>query len=411
MFEIKLKKYAELLVKIGINLKLDQILVIRSPIECADFTRLVTEIAYGEGAKEVVVFWGDEKLDKIKYMMAPDKIFDDYPEWQKAFFVDYALQDAAFLSISASDPDALKAVDAERVMRAQKAKGNALKVYRERTMNNINTWCVASVPTIAWAQKIFPDVSEEVAVDKLWDAIFMAVRVDAEDPIEAWEVHKAALKKNTDYLNQMNFKALKYKNSIGTDLTIELPKNHIWFGGSDITKEGHEFIANMPTEEIFTAPKRNGVNGKVVSSKPFNLDGNLVDEFELVFKDGRIVDFSAKIGYEVLKKLINVDEGTHYLGEVALVPYDSPISNSNILFYNTLFDENASCHLALGKAYPVCIKGGDEMSSEALIENGINDSMMHEDFMIGTKDLDILGITQDDKEIPIFKEGNFVTAL
>lgn len=407
MFEIKLKKYAELLVKTGINLKLNQILVIRSPIECADFTRMVTEIAYKEGAREVVVFWGDEKLDKIKYMMAPNEIFDEYPEWQKTFFVDYALQDAAFLSISASDPEIMKAVDTERMMRAQKAKGNALITYRERTMNNINTWCIASVPTVAWARKIFPDVSEEVAVDKLWEAIFMAVRVNEEDPVVAWEHHKAALKKNTDYLNQMNFKALKYKNSIGTDLTIELPEHHIWFGGSDLTKEGHEFIANMPTEEIFTAPKRNGVNGRVVSSKPFNLDGNLIDEFELVFKDGRIVDFSAKVGYEILKNLITVDEGTHYLGEVALVPHDSPISNSNILFYNTLFDENASCHLAIGKAYPVCIKGGDKMSSETLIENGINDSMMHEDFMVGTKDLDIVGITQDDAEIPIFKEGNF----
>ncbi|MBF4694105.1 aminopeptidase [Fusibacter ferrireducens] len=407
MFENKLKKYAELLVKIGVNLKKNQILVIRSPIECADFTRMVTEIAYREGAREVVVSWGDEKLDKIKYTMAPDEIFDEFPEWQKCFYVDYAMQDAAFLTISASDPEIMKAVDTERLMRAQRVRGNALTTYRERTMNNINSWCVASVPTLAWAKKVFPNVSEHIAIENLWAAIFNAVRVDSEDPVAAWELHKSALKKNTDYLNRMNFKTLKYKNSMGTDLTIELPEHHIWFGGSDLTKEGHEFIANMPTEEIFTAPKRNGVHGKVVSSKPLNLDGNLIDEFELVFKEGRIVDFSAKVGYEALSNLINVDEGAHYLGEVALVSYDSPISNSNILFYNTLFDENASCHLAIGKAYPVCIKDGDEMSSEDLIKNGINDSLVHEDFMVGTSDLNIVGITQEGEEILIFKEGNF----
>lgn len=410
MFNIKLKKYAELLVKTGINLKKDQILVVRSPIECADFARLISEIAYEEGAREVVVQWNDEKFNKIRYMMAPEAIFDEYPDWQSAFFIDYANQDAAFLSISASDPEIMKEVDPNRMMKAQRASSKALQPYRERLMNNVNVWCVASVPTQAWAKKVFPNETPERAVDMLWDAIFEAVRVNEDEPVKAWDLHKAALKKNIDFLNDKNFKALKYKNSKGTDLTIELPDHHIWMGGSDFTKEGHEFIANMPTEEIFTAPKRNGVHGKVVSSMPFNLNGNIVDEFELIFEAGKIVDFSAKVGYETLKSLIETDEGSHYLGEVALVQYDSPISNTNILFYNTLFDENASCHLAIGKAYPVCIKDGENMTSDELIKNGINDSMTHEDFMVGTKDLDIVGITQNDEEVIIFKNGNFAIA-
>lgn len=407
MFEKRLRKYAELLVKTGINLKPNQLLVVRSPIECADFTRVVTEVAYANGAREVIVLWGDEKTNKIKYMMAPEEIFDEFPEWQKTFYVDYARNDAAFLSISASDPELMKEVDPTRMMRAQRASSTAIAEYRERLMNNVNVWCVASVPTVSWAEKVFSHETQDKAVEKLWDAILSAVRVDEEDPVAAWEVHKSALKKNMAALNQYDFKLLKYKNSIGTDLTIELPENHIWMGGSDFTKEGHEFIANMPTEEIFTAPKRDGVNGKVVSAMPFNLNGNIVDDFELIFKDGRIVDFNAKVGYDTLKNVIETDEGSHFLGEVALVPYDSPISNTNILFYNTLFDENASCHLAIGKAYPICVKGGEDMNSEALLKNGINDSMTHEDFMIGTADLDIIGITKDGREIQVFKDGNF----
>lgn len=407
MFEKRLRKYAELLVKTGINLKPNQLLVVRSPIECADFTRVVTEVAYANGAREVIVLWGDEKTNKIKYMMAPEEIFDEFPEWQKTFYVDYARNDAAFLSISASDPELMKEVDPTRMMRAQRASSTAIAEYRERLMNNVNVWCVASVPTVSWAEKVFSHETQDKAVEKLWDAILSAVRVDEEDPVAAWEVHKSALKKNMEALNQYDFKLLKYKNSIGTDLTIELPENHIWMGGSDFTKEGHEFIANMPTEEIFTAPKRDGVNGKVVSAMPFNLNGNIVDDFELIFKDGRIVDFNAKVGYDTLKNVIETDVGSHFLGEVALVPYDSPISNTNILFYNTLFDENASCHLAIGKAYPICVKGGEDMDSEALLKNGINDSMTHEDFMIGTADLDIIGITKDGREIQVFKDGNF----
>jgi aminopeptidase len=274
-------------------------------------------------------------------------------------------------------------------------------------MSNKNVWCVASIPTKPWAKKVFPDLSEEEAVEKLWENIFKTVRVDMEYPVAAWDEHKSNLKKSMEFLNNSKFKFLHYKNSLGTDLRIELPKDHIWLGGSDLTPEGVEFIANMPTEEVFTLPKKNGVNGVVWSSMPINRNGNIIDKFSLTFKEGRIVDFSAEEGYDVLKTLVETDEGSRYLGEVALVPYASPISKLGILFYNTLFDENASCHLAIGEAYPVCIKNGENMSKEELKKAEVNDSSVHVDFMIGTKDLEITGIAESGQEIPVFKDGNF----
>jgi aminopeptidase len=402
-----LEKYARLIVKTGINLQKNQILVINSPIECAPVTRIVAEIAFREGAKDVVVFWKDELFSKIRYLHAPEQIFDQFPEWQKEFYTSYVRQGAAFLSISASDPELMKEVDPQRMVRVQKASNVALKEYRDRLMSNQNVWCVISIPTIAWAKKVFPDVSEQEAIEELWKAIFKAVRVDQEYPVAAWEEHKENLKRSMEFMNSNRFKTLHYKNSLGTDFVIEFPEDHIWVAGADYTPDGVEFIANMPTEEVFTLPKKTGVNGKVVSSMPLNYNGTLIDNFSMTFKDGRIVEFTAATGLEALKSLIETDEGSLYLGEVALVPHNSPISNSKILFYNTLFDENASCHLAIGKAYPVCLKNGENLSKEELEKAGVNDSVVHEDFMIGTADLEIVGTTADGKQVPVFIKGNF----
>ena len=402
-----LEKYALLLVKTGINIQKDQTLVINSPIECASFTRIVSKIAYIEGAREVVINWRDELSTKIKFMHAPEEVFEEYPEWQRDFYLSNASKGAAFLSISASDPELMKEVNPERMTKSHKAASTAIKEYRDKLMSNRNVWCIASIPTIAWAKKIFPELSEDEAMEKLWNSIFKTVRVDTVDPVASWETHKSNLKKSMSFLNLNNFKYLQYKNSLGTDLKIELPENHLWLGGSERTPEGIEFIANMPTEEVFTLPKKTGVNGIVVSSKPLNYNGNLIEEFSLTFEQGKIVDFKAKKGYDILKSIIETDEGSYYLGEVALVPHDSPISNSNILFYNTLFDENASCHLAIGKAYPVCIKNGENLSDEELQKLEVNDSFMHVDFMVGSEDLQIIGITADGKEIPVFENGNF----
>ena len=402
-----LKKYAQLAIYQGVNVQKNQTLVISSPIECAEFTRMLVEEAYIKGAKEVVVQWNDELTGKLKYKYSPMEVFETVPEWVKESRLSYAKKGACFLSISASDPELLKDVDPKKVATFRKASSIASREFSSRLMSNENAWSIVSIPTVGWAKKVFPNISEDEAVEKLWDAIFKIVRVDSQDPVKAWEEHKNTLKKNMDFLNSKRFKSLHYTNSLGTDLIIELPEKHLWAGGAEFTQDGTEFIANMPTEEIFSMPKKTGVNGKVVSSMPLNYGGNLINNFSLTFKDGKVVDFSAEEGYETLKNLLDTDEGAKYLGEVALVPYNSPISNSNIIFFNTLYDENASCHLAFGKAYSLCIKDGEKMSEEELLKEGANDSLTHVDFMIGTKDLQITGTTYDNEKFDIFVNGNW----
>jgi len=401
------QKYANLIVKVGLNLQQGQILVINSPLECAEFTRMVAETAYKEGAEEVVVNWSDDLLARIRFLHAPDRVFDRFPPWRKELYMYYLKQGAAFLSIYAEDPELMKDVDPGRLARQQKANNIALKEYREQLMADKNVWSLVSVPIPAWAKKVFPDLPTERAMEKLAEAVLKAVRVNENDPVAAWEEHKQNLKRRVEFLNTKRFKILHFKNSLGTDLRIELPEDHIWTGGSSYTPEGIEFIANMPTEEVYTLPKKTGVNGRVVSSMPLNYNGNLIEDFTLTFENGRVTEYSAAKGLETLKNLLETDEGARYLGEVALVPYNSPLSQSKILFYNTLFDENASCHLALGKAYPTSLRNGENLSAEELEKLGVNDSLVHEDFMIGTEYLEIIGWTFDDEEIPIFKQGNF----
>ena len=402
-----LKKYAQLVVKTGINIQPNQTLVVSTPVECAPFARILSETAYEEGAREVVLNWSDEISSRIRYLHGADEIFDEVPEWRREFYLSYARAGAAFLSISASDPELMKDVDPDRMSRADKASSVALKEYRERTMSNQNTWCVVSAPTVAWAKKVFPGEPEEQAVAKLWEAILQSVRADTADPVKAWEQHKARLKEHMNALNQMQLQWVHVKNSLGTDLRVELPKNHVWLGGAEVAADGVEFIANMPTEEVFTAPARTGVHGTVVSSMPLNYNGNLIENFSMTFEDGRIAGVRAEKGEEILKHLIHTDEGSHYLGEFSLVPWHSPISERGILFYNTLFDENASCHMAIGKAYPTCLKDSESMNKEELIAAGINDSLIHVDFMFGTKDLCIEGKTADGKTVSIFRDGDF----
>jgi aminopeptidase len=405
-FKENLEKYAELAVKVGINIQKGQTLVINAPLPAADFVRAAAKKAYEAGAKNVHVEWADEEVTKIKYLNAPDEAFTEYPMWRAKGLEEMAKAGAGFLSISASNPDLLKGVDPERISTANKTASKALDGYRSYVMADKAPWCVISVPTKEWAKKVFPEGSEDESVEKLWDSIFQATRVDREDPVAAWTKHTENLNKKLEYLNNKRFKKLHYKSAV-TDLTLELPEKHVWAGGGSTTESGTYFVANMPTEEVFTMPKKDGVNGVVRSTKPLNYSGNLIDNFTLKFENGKIVEFSAEQGYETLKKLIETDEGSHYLGEVALVPHDSPISNTNITFYNTLFDENASCHFALGKAYPTNLEGGASMSEEELAENGANTSLTHVDFMIGSPDLSIDGETSDGKLEPIFKNGNW----
>ena len=407
----KLREYARLLIQVGLRVQRGQRLVISSPVECAFFARMCAEEAYAIGCKEVVMNWHDDAMARLKYLHADDSIFDEVALWRSHFFNDHALAGAAYLAISASDPENFKGVDTNRIIRAQQASGKALKDFDRLQMSSGFPWCIASIPIPSWAKPVFPEVSEEQAMEQLWDAIFQAVRVSGDGTaVEKWEQHLATLHQRLETMNRLNFKTLHYTNALGTDLTVELPEGHIWEAGDDITLSGQSFIANIPTEELFTAPLKTGVNGVVYSSMPLVHDGAIIDKFHFVVKDGKIVEAHAEKGEETLKGAISVDEGASYFGEVALVPYDSPISNQKILFYNTLFDENAACHIAFGEAYP-CLEGGKKMSKDELKAHGLNDSFTHVDFMIGTADLSIVGTTHDGQQVPIFVDGNFAPGI
>ena len=405
--EEKLQEYARLLVRVGLNVQRGQTLVISSPVECAYFARLCAAEAYAAGCKEVVMNWHDDALGRMKYLYADDAVFDDVPLWRRHFFNDYAQEGAAYLAISASDPENLKGVDGNRIIRAQQASGKALKEFDRLQMCSGFPWCIASIPIPSWAKTVFPEDGEERAMERLWDAIFRAVRISGDGKaVEKWQAHLKTLHARMEKLNALKFKSLHYTNALGTDLTVELPEGHIWEAGNDVTLSGQEYIANIPTEELFTSPLKTGVNGVVYASLPLVHDGNIIDGFHFVVKDGKIVEARARQGEETLQAAIAVDEGASYFGEVALVPYDSPISNQKILFYNTLFDENAACHIAFGEAYP-CLEGGQKMTKEELKARGLNDSITHVDFMVGTPDLRIVGTTHDGREIPVFENGNF----
>ena len=403
----KLHEYAALLIRIGLNIQKGQRLVISSPVECAYFARLCAEEAYAAGCREVVMNWHDDATARLKYLYADDEIFDTVPLWRRHFFNDHALEGAAYLAISASDPENFRGVEHSRIVRAQQASGKALKDFDRLQMCGGFPWCIASVPIPSWAKTVFPDVSEEEAMEQLWDAIFASVRISGDGTcVEKWHQHLATLHNRVEKLNALNFRSLHYTNSLGTDLTVELPEGHIWEAGNDVTLSGQEYVANMPTEELYTSPLKTGVNGVVYASMPLVHDGSIIDGFHFVVRDGKIVEAHAQKGEETLRGAISVDEGASYFGEIALVPYDSPISNQKILFYNTLFDENAACHIAFGEAYP-CLQGGQKMTKEELKAHGLNDSITHVDFMIGTPDLSIVGTTHDGREVPVFVNGNF----
>ena len=407
LMEEKLHEYAALLIRVGLNVQKGQTLVISSPVECAFFARLCAREAYDAGCREVVMNWTDDALGRMKYLRAAEEVFDQVPLWRRHFFNDYALEGAAYLAISASDPENLKGVDSGRIVRAQQASGKALKDFDRLQMCGGFPWCIASIPIPAWAKRVFPDAPEGEAMDRLWDAIFAAVRISGDGKaVEKWQRHIITLAERKKKLNDLKLKSLHYTNSLGTDLTVELPEGHIWEAGDDVTLSGQTYIANMPTEELFTSPLKTGVNGVVYASLPLAHDGNLIDKFHFVVKEGKIVEAHAETGEETLRAAIGVDEGASYFGEVALVPYDSPISNQRLLFYNTLFAENAACHIAFGEAYP-CLEGGQKMTKDELKARGLNDSITHVDFMVGTPDLSIVGTTRDGREVPVFVNGNF----
>jgi aminopeptidase len=405
-FQKNLEKYAELAVKVGVNIQEGQTLVVNATLDAVEFVRLVVKKAYETGAKNVIVNWNDDVVSRTKYDLAPDEAFQEYPLLRAKEQEELIGIGAAFMSVISASPDLLKGVDPERISNFQKAAGKALSNYRKAMQSDKVSWTVVAAASPEWAAKVFPNMPSDNQVSKLWEAIFKATRSDLDNPVEAWKIHDETLHEKVHYLNEKRYKQLHY-TAPGTDLTIELPKGHLWVGAGSTNEKGFEFMANMPTEEVFTVPFKTGVNGTVASTKPLSYGGNIIDRFSVTFESGKIVGVKAEEGEEILKRLVDTDEGSHYLGEVALVPYNSPISQSNVLFFNTLFDENASNHLAIGSAYAFCIEGGKEMSSEELKENGLNESITHVDFMIGSAEMDIDGITVDGKSEPVFRAGNW----
>ena len=405
-FEKQLSRYAELAVKVGVNIQPNQYLYISASTETTEFVRLVTEKAYDVGARQVFVDWSDDTISRLRYEKAPADSFAEFPEWKVMERETLAEKGAAFMSIVSQSPDLLKGIEPSRIADSQKATGQALDKYRQYVQSDKISWTVIATPSKAWAAKVFPELPEEEQISALWTAIFKAVRTDKQDPVQEWINHDNHLHAKVDYLNNKRYRKLHYK-APGTDLIVELPEGHLWCGAGSVNEKGDTFMANMPTEEVFTVPLKTGVNGFISSTKPLSYGGNIIDNFKLTFKDGRVTEISAEQGEEVLQRLIDTDEGAKHLGEVALVPHASPISQSGLLFYNTLFDENASNHFALGSAYAFCIEGGKKMSREELIQHGLNQSITHVDFMVGSEEMDIDGVFDDGSTEPVFRSGNW----
>lgn len=402
----QLKKYAELIVRVGVNVQPGQPVFILGEIEIAPLVRLVAEQAYEAGASNVHVDWTDEALTRLKYEKAADEVFTRYPEWETAKRNEFVELNGVYIAIVSPNPDLLQGIPSERIANFQKAAGIGLREFRRAVQSDRISWSVVAASTQAWATKVFPGVSDEEAVAKLWEAIFQSVRLNSPDPVKAWEEHNRNLHAKSDWLNEKRFAKLLYR-APGTELSVELPEKHLWVAASSVNAQGTPFMANMPTEEVFTVPNKTGVNGYVSSTKPLSYGGNVIDGFKLTFEAGRIVQVEAKQGQDILRNLVDSDEGSHYLGEVALVPHESPISQSNVLFLNTLFDENASNHFAIGNGYAFNVVGGKEMSPEELLACGVNSSITHVDFMVGSAEMDIDGVTADGTVIPVFRKGNW----
>ena len=401
-------KLAELVVKKGANVQKDQPVVIRANVQDAAFVKKVVKRAYEAGARYVSVEWHDDDLTKMSYQYESVEVLSEIPQWRYDKTKYQHDGGACYITILSEKPGVMADVDSEKIKAANMAYYTKMADLIPYTMNNVGQWSVIGVPSVEWAKVVFPDLSEEEAFEKLGDALFAVTRVTEDnDPVADWDLHDKELIAHAEKLNAYRFKKLHFTGENGTDLEVELMDGHIWIGGGCMTPGGVYFDPNMPTEECFTMPKKTGVNGIVYASKPLDYEGKVIDGFWLRFENGKVVDFGAKERQDSLAQLLSFDEGSSYLGEVALVPYDSPISQSGILFFNTLYDENAACHRAFGRPYPENLEGGVEMSKEDLAARGANDSMQHLDFMIGTRGMNIDGVQADGTVVPVFRNGNW----
>ncbi|WP_117161741.1 aminopeptidase [Paraliobacillus sp. X-1268] len=405
--EAQLKKYAELAVRAGVNLQKNQLLIIHSDIQNATFARLIQTVAYEAGASNVFIDWTDEQSTKEFYLNAADSVIDHFSEWQAIRFKDWNDAGAAYIHIISENLDVFKEISTERISRFQKASRTKLRDHYAKIRFHEVRWCILAVPHVLWATKVFPNLSKEEALQSLWKLILKGSRADGKNPIKDWESHNGAFESRKKILNKSQFEALHFTNNYGTDLLVGLPKNHRYIGGGVIDENGLPFFPNIPTEEIFTAPHKNKVNGKLVGTKPLIFGGSVIDEFYLIFKDGRITDYYAAKGQEVLQNLIETDEGSHYLGEIALVSNKSPLAQADTLFYNTLFDENTACHIGIGNASPSNIQNGIDQSEEELKAAGLNTSLLLVNVTFGTEDMKVVGIKEGGTEVLLMKDGKF----
>ena len=400
-----LRKYAQLIAKVGINVQKGQEVFVAADLDQPEFVQMVVEECYRAGAKKVVVDWDYQPLAKVHYRWRSNKTLAEMTNYEEARWQHYVDTIPCRIYLISEDPDGLKGINQLKVAKAQQARYKIIKPYRDQLENKYQ-WCIAAVPGVAWAKKLFPKLSKHQAVEKLWDAILDASRIN-DDPIQAWKEHNEDLAKRCAYLNSLGIQTLEYRSSNGTNFRVGMMEKGEFKGGGDTSLLGYYFNPNIPTEEVFISPKKGEAEGIVYSTKPLSYQGQLIENFSIRFENGKAVEVHAEKNEELLKKLITMDEGAAYLGECALVPYNSPIQNSGLLFYNTLFDENAACHLALGKGFADTIQGFENLSLEECREMGLNDSMVHEDFMIGSADLDIDAHTRDGKIVPIFRNGNW----
>lgn len=405
MKKTTLRNYAKLIATMGINVKKGQEVIITAELEQPEFVYMVTEECYKAGAGKVTVDFGYQPLTKLSVKYQSIKTLSNVEEWQKEKLQYQVETLPARIYLISEDPDGLKGINQEKYSKAMGARMRVIKPFRDK-MDNRYQWCIAAVPGVAWAKKLFPKLSKKQAVEKLWESILIASRA-MEDPIAAWKQHNEDLAKRCEYLNNLGIEKLEYKSSNGTDFSVGLMENSKFAGGGEYTLSGAYYNPNIPSEEVFTSPDKNTAEGIVYSAKPLSYNGQLIENFSIRFEKGKAVEVKAEKNEELLKKMIEMDEGAAYLGECALIAYDSPINNLGLTFCNTLFDENASCHLALGRGFTECIKGYENYTKEQCFEMGLNDSIIHEDFMIGSKDLSIVAYTRDGKKVQIFENGNW----
>ncbi len=401
-------KYSKTVLRAGVNIQEGQIFIISAPIHCNELVYVMTEQAYKMGASRVYLDYRDDFFTKLRLLNETTESLTNFFPFEIDSKNHWLKENVCRVAIVSEDPEIFTDCDAGKMAERSKVFGAKIKPYADYQMSNGMRWCVCAYPEKAWAKKVFPNLSEEEAMQKLGDMIIKAMRLDTPDPIKAWKDFASKCEKRCNILNNSNIKEFHYQNSLGTDLTVGMMKDSVWLSAEEKAQDGVLFFANIPTEELFSAPDRTKVNGTLYSALPLVYNGTIIDKFKLIFKDGKVVDYTAEVGLDTLKSIIDTDEGSHYLGEIALVQYDSPISNMKTLFFNTLFDENASCHFAFGGGYPTCVKGSMGKTTEELLAQGLNDSITHEDFMVGTADLNIEATTYDGKKIQIMKDGNFV---